>query len=72
MDKGRIKRVMDIQATKQDKRDIEETIMWLHEAQIWCENNPPEMESDEWERNVSSSVEAAVEWLRKIKGDSNE
>jgi hypothetical protein len=69
MEKGRIKRVMDIKVTEQDNRDIEETIMWLHEAQIWCDINPPEMESEEWERNVSSSVEVAVEWLRRIKGE---
>ena len=60
---------MDIKVTEQDNRDIEETIMWLHEAQIWCDINPPEMESEEWERNVSSSVEVAVEWLRRIKGE---
>ena len=54
--------------TKQDKRDIKETILWLGEAVEWCINNPPEIDEEpNWENNVIEAVDSATEWLQKIE-----
>ena len=51
--------------TKQDKRDIEETILWLWEAVDYIDNNPPE--SIFWVKNVADAAGAAEVWLRRIQ-----
>jgi hypothetical protein len=63
--------------TEQDKRDIEETILWLNKGADWCVNMPPEFcEDDEpgynerWLNSVVEANEVATKWLRRIqKGD---
>ena len=54
--------------TKQDKRDIEETILYLNECAEYigmlkgCHDGEPS-----WQPNVIDACYVAVEWLDKIK-----
>ena len=54
--------------TKQDKRDIEETILWLWEAVEYIGNNPPEIDGEpNWVKNVADAAGVAEVWLRRIQ-----
>ena len=54
--------------TKQDKRDIEETILWLWEAVEYIDNNPPEIDGEpNWIENVADATGVAETWLRRIQ-----
>ena len=54
--------------TKQDKRDIEETILWLNEAVEWIDNmGGAEIDGEpDWNDNVRYSVNVACGWLDRI------
>ena len=54
--------------TEQDKRDIEETILWLNEAVEWIDNmGGADIDGEpDWNDNVRDSVNGACGWLDRI------
>ena len=54
--------------TKQDKRDIEETILWLNEAVEWIDNmGGADIDGEpDWNDNVRDSVNVACGGLDRI------
>mgnify|MGYP003674831912 CR=1 FL=1 len=56
---------MDI--TQQDKRDIEETILWLEEGAEYLDMQKDIMDGVEnWRENVVGSIDTAIMWLKML------
>ena len=56
---------MDI--TQQDKRDIEETILWLEEGAEYLDMQKDVMDGVEnWRENVVGSIDTAIMWLKML------
>ena len=59
-----------MQATEQDKRDIEETIKWLGEGCLYLTQLKVDMEEGQWLKNVEDATNTAEIWLNRIiKGE---
>jgi hypothetical protein len=58
------------EVTKQDKRDIEKTILYLNEVADYidmlkgCHDGEPS-----WKPNVIGACDVAIEWLNRIKNE---
>ncbi len=56
-----------MKTTKQDKKDIKETIMWVNECAEYidmlkgCHDGSPE-----WKPSVLDALDVSVEWLDRI------
>lgn len=56
---------MDI--TQQEKRDIEETILWLEEGAEYLDMQKDIMDGVEnWRENVVGSIDTAIMWLKML------
>jgi hypothetical protein len=56
---------MDI--TQQDKRDIEETILWLEEGAEYLDMQKDVMDGlENWRENVVGSIDTAIMWLKML------
>tara|TARA_R110002050_G_scaffold70319_2_gene151620 strand:+ start:220 stop:423 length:204 start_codon:yes stop_codon:yes gene_type:complete len=56
---------MDI--TQQEKRDIEETILWLEEGAEYLDMQKDVMDGlENWRENVVGSIDTAIMWLKML------
>tara|TARA_R110002073_G_C9146301_1_gene553097 strand:- start:268 stop:567 length:300 start_codon:yes stop_codon:yes gene_type:complete len=61
---------MDI--TQQEKRDIEETILWLEEGAEYLDMQKDVMDGVEnWKENVLGSIDTTIMWLKMLETGDN-
>ena len=59
--------------TEQDKRDIKETIIYLNECAEYISYIKDAMDGEPtWKPNVIDSLDTAVIWLERLRGEKNE
>ena len=57
-----------LKPTKQDKRDVKETILWLNECATYIDMQKDIMDGEpKWKQNVLDSIDVASIWLQRIE-----